>query len=118
MPAPVALVVDESVTPWYHCISRCVRRAFLCGEGRDHRKQWIQDHLRRLVEIFSVDCAGFSIMDNHLHVLLRLDSVRASLWSADEVARRALTLFPLRDVSGKPLPITEDRIARFASDES
>ena len=35
-------LVDSTVTPYYHCISRCVRRAFLCGEGAEHRKQWEQ----------------------------------------------------------------------------
>jgi len=33
MPAPRSTIVDEEVTRWYHCISRCVRRAFLCGRG-------------------------------------------------------------------------------------
>ncbi len=35
--------MDSTVTTYYHCISRCVRRAFLCGEGCEHRKQWIED---------------------------------------------------------------------------
>ena len=38
-----AHLVDPSVTRWYHCITRCVRRAFLLSEGTLDRKQWIED---------------------------------------------------------------------------
>jgi hypothetical protein len=38
-------LVDVSVTRWYHCISRCVRRAFLLGEGLLDRKQWVEDRI-------------------------------------------------------------------------
>jgi hypothetical protein len=66
MATPRSKIVDESVTPWYHCISRCVRRAMLCGEGGEHRKQWIQDRLKLLVEFYAIDCAGFAIMDTSI----------------------------------------------------
>lgn len=116
MPTPRSHIIDESVTPWYHCISRCVRGAQLCGEGREHRKGWLVKRLRWLLEIFAIDCGGFAAMDNHLHLLLRLDSQRAASWSREEVARRWLTLFPIRDAHGRPLPVTEERVSRLAED--
>ena len=89
------------------------RRSF-ADENDSHRKVWIEIRLRELVDIFAINCAGFAIMDNHLHLLLRLDSQRAENWSSEEVARRWLTLFPLRDVSGNALPISESRVTELA----
>jgi hypothetical protein len=116
MATPRAQIVDPSVTPWYHCISRCVRRAFLCGEGFAHRKQWIEDRLKELVELFAIDCAGFAVMDNHLHLLLRLDARHTADWSDQEVARRWLRLFPLRGLDGQALPVSETRVRQLAED--
>ena len=117
MPTSRSKLVDVSVTPWYHCVSRCVRRAFLCGDNHAHRKQWIENRLRELVGIFAIECAGFSVMDNHLHLLLRIDSRKSEGWSGKEVARRWFALFPMRDIQGQPTAITDARVARFAANE-
>ena len=46
-------------------------------------------------------------MDNHLHVLVRLDPDVAKNWSDEEVVRRWGRLFPPRDKSRQPLPVSE-----------
>jgi REP element-mobilizing transposase RayT len=73
MTMPGRQLVDVAVTRYYHCISRCVRRAFLCGEGVTHRKAWIEARLEVLAKHFAVSVCGFAILDNHLNVLCRLD---------------------------------------------
>jgi len=103
-----AHLVDLSVTRWYHCITRCVRRASLLGEGPSDRKLWIDNRLRELAEIFSVAVGGFSVLDNHLHLLMRLDSEVAAGWSDEEVVRRWGRLFPPRDKFRQPLPVSND----------
>jgi len=100
--------VDPSVARWYHCVSRCVRRAFLLGDQAHDRKEWIENRIEELAQIFAIAVGGFSVMDNHLHVLLRLDLNVANDWSNEEVVRRWGRLYPARDKSGQPLPLTDD----------
>lgn len=95
MPVARKNIVGPKVTPWYHCISRCVRRAFLCGGGNAHRKDWIKSRLEFLSQVFAVNVGAFSAMDNHLHVLLRLDREQAEVLSPQEIARRWGVLCPL-----------------------
>ncbi len=77
-----------------HCINRCVRRCFLCGEdpatGRnyEHRKRWLEDRLKFLAGQFGIDVLGFAIMSNHFHLVLRNRPDVVALWSDREVARR------------------------------
>ena len=101
-------LIDVSVTRWYHCVTRCVRRLSLLGDGSSDRKQWVEDRLKELAEIFAVGVGGFSVMDNHLHLLVRLDPEVAAAWSDDEVVRRWGRLYPPRDKSRKPLPISDE----------
>jgi len=61
-----AHLVDPSVTRWYHCVTRCVRRAFLLGDDPSDRKLWLDNRLEELSQIFSVAVARFSVMDNHV----------------------------------------------------
>jgi hypothetical protein len=56
-------LVDLSVTRWYHCVTRCVRKAFLLGEGDHNRKEWLENRLEELADIFAVAVGGFCVMD-------------------------------------------------------
>ena len=109
-------LVDVSVARWYHCVSRCVRKAFLLDEGEDNRKKWLEIRLEELADVFAVAVGGFSLMDNHLHVLLRLDPAVARTWSDDEVVRRWGRLFPPRDKSRQPIPLPEQWIQERLDD--
>jgi REP element-mobilizing transposase RayT len=110
-------LVDVNVTRYYHCLSRCVRRAHLCGEGFEHRKQWIEDRLETLSGCFAVSVCGFAVMDNHLHVLVRLDADDASCWSAEEVVRRWIAAYPPKTAKGEEIEITQAWIEHHAKDE-
>jgi len=98
MTLPRSKYVRDGEEGIYHCYTRCVRRAFLCGfdpvTGRDfsHRKVWVLDRLRFLSSIFAVDVIAYSVMDTHLHNILRLRPDIAATWSDHEVATRWIKL--------------------------
>jgi hypothetical protein len=58
-----------------------VRRAFLLvvGEAEFDRKQWIKRRLEELADSSAVAVGGFSVLDNHLHLLVRLNRAPAHL---------------------------------------
>ncbi len=91
--------VSIEATPYYHCISRCVRRAFLCGEDPvsganfDHRKVWLVEKMKELSGIFAVDICAYAVMSNHYHLVLHVNETQANNWSQEEVETRWKRLF-------------------------
>ena len=108
-------LVDVSLTRWYHVISKTVRGAFLLREGELDRKQWIEDRLQLLSQVFAVELAGFAVLDNHLHLLVNLLPERIDAWSDEEVLRRWFTIHPPR-VNRKPVDVTPQVIREQAAD--
>jgi hypothetical protein len=56
-----AQIVPPDEVGAYHCMARCVRRAFLCGvdpltkHNYEHRKEWIRERLELLASVFAID---------------------------------------------------------------
>ena len=99
MPEPRYRQVSIEATPYYHCVSRCVRRAFLCGSDPltgfnfEHRRQWIVDRIKRVCSVFAVDLCAYAIMNNHYHIVVKINAGRVSDWTDEEVAQRWLQIF-------------------------
>ena len=102
--------VDLTATPYYHCVSRCVRRAYLYGKdfatGKDysHRKQWLVDRIKSLSESFSISIAAYAVMSNHYHLVIHVDSEVPYAWDDDEVAKRWGKIFSHDASSLKDMP--------------
>ncbi|WJG10349.1 transposase [Aliiglaciecola sp. LCG003] len=83
MPLPRKRLICLAETPYYHCVSQCVRRAFLCGKDKfsgktfEHRRQWVEDRLLFLSTVFCIDLYAFAVMSNHTHVVLCVNKEKA-----------------------------------------
>jgi REP element-mobilizing transposase RayT len=104
MTQPRNRLVSLGDTPYYHCVTRCVRRAFLCGKdpstGADcnHRRQWVVDRMNELVRIFAIDVCSYSVMSNHYHIVIRVDPGKAQQWSEKAVVSRWLNIYSGPDI--------------------
>ena len=98
-----SLLVPANAHGVYHCVSRCVRRAWLCGQDpltgadHEHRRQWVEDRLALLAELYAVSIWAYAVMSNHLHVVIEMHADVARDWGPDEVAVRWLELYPPED---------------------
>lgn len=114
MTRPRRELVSLDDTPYYHCTTRCVRRAFLCGTDYvtgscfEHRRGWIGRRIKELAAVFCIDIAAYAVMSNHYHVVLRVNRETAESMTGDEVIERWRCLFtgpPMikRYCAGEPL---------------
>lgn len=92
--------INISITPFYHVMSRCVRRNFLCGFDKlnqtdyTHRKAWIVDRIKFLSNIFAIKTCAYAVMSNHYHIILFVDEDASTKWSDEEVISRWKSIFP------------------------
>ncbi|NRD74904.1 transposase [Shewanella sp. VB17] len=94
MPRPRRTLISIEDTPYYHCCSRVVRRAYLCGDDKytgknyDHRRGWVEAQVLKLSDVFAIDVAAYAVMSNHLHIVLYIDLDKANVWSDREVVEQ------------------------------
>ncbi|MDB1124471.1 transposase [Vibrio algarum] len=87
------LVCLES-THYYHCVSRCVRRSFLCGEDStsgksfEHRRGWIENKIHFLTSVYCIDICAYAVMSNHYHIVTHVDKNQAKNLTLHEVVER------------------------------
>ncbi|WP_341502506.1 transposase [Gallaecimonas sp. GXIMD4217] len=116
MTRPRSELVSVQDTPYYHCVCRCVRRAFLCGEDRltgqdySHRKGWVLARLAELQQVFTIELCAYAIMANHYHLVVHIDAKAAEALADEEVITRWNRLFSL------PLLISRYQSGQLVSD--
>lgn len=104
MPQSRKALISLSDTPFYHCMSRCVRRAFLCGvddysgKNYEHRRDWLEDKLHQTASAFAIKLCAYAVMHNHYHVVLNVRIDIADAWTDLDVVQRWHSLF-----SGNPI---------------
>jgi REP element-mobilizing transposase RayT len=121
MTTPRRFQISLDHTPYYHCTTRCVRRAYLCGKdrhtGKDfgHRKQWLEKRMAELCKVFAVDLLAYAIMSNHYHVVVRLNPTKSETWSDSEIKQRWGKIFSIpEDASSEQLILWRERLCSLS----
>ena len=87
-------LISIEATSYYHCVSRCVRRSFLCGEDKqnqvsyEHRREWIANKMHSLSRLYCIDICAYAIMSNHYHLVVNINQNRAIALSNHQVVER------------------------------
>ena len=129
MPLPRASLVDDHTPGCYHVVSRCVRRAFLCGDAArargeraaagsetTDRKTWVRDLIHAAAQAYAVDVLAYAVMANHLHLVVRTDPHRVEAWTPGDIAARWAHAHPRCAPDGSPRAWTPEEIDEKARD--
>jgi REP element-mobilizing transposase RayT len=85
------------------------------GKDFSHRKHWLEDRVKTLTGVFAVESLDITILDNHLHLILRNRPDIVATWSDEEVARRWLRLH--RQLLQLLAPASDKRVRQFLKDK-
>ena len=83
-----------------YVVNRAVRRVYFMGQDKysginyDYRKVWLERRIEQLAAFFAIDLLAYSILSNHVHLVLRQRPDLVESWDDAEVARRWLMLCP------------------------
>lgn len=103
MTLPRRILINTEATPYYHCVSRCVRRAYLCGKDAltgydfEHRRGWVESRLHFLARAFCIDVCAYAVMSNHYHVVLHINTDKLAALNDDAIVSRWQMLHRLPD---------------------
>lgn len=92
--------INLAATPYYHCMTRCVRSSYLCGvnyeKNKDfsHRKDWIVERIQHLSSVLAIQVCSYAIMSNHYHLVLFVDLDKAKSWQPKDIIERWKQIFP------------------------
>ncbi len=104
-------LIHPDISLWYHCITGCVRGAFLLRSGSEQkRKEWLETRLEELSQVFAVSVGSYCILDNHLHLVLGLQPERLARFSDEEILNRWYILYPPKGSNRKKL--TDEKLQK------
>ena len=79
---------------------------------------WIRARLEFLASIFGIDCLTYTVLSNHLHIVLRSRPDIVNTWTDEEIARRWLRLFPKRKKKdGSPAAPSASELHMITADQ-
>lgn len=110
--------VSLEATPYYHCVTRCVRSGFLCGQdvhtkrSYEHRRSWLEKRIYYVSQAFAIDVCAYAIMHNHYHLVVYINKEQAGQLSEQEVIDRWCSLH------NKPLVIERYERNELGSEEA
>ncbi|MFK5892279.1 MAG: transposase [Pseudomonadota bacterium] len=99
MTTPRKQLISIRDTPYYHVVTRCVRRAFLAGYDKPtktdfgHRRQWIVERMMFLCDVFSIHICSYAVMSNHYHIVLKVSDNKK--WTTTQTLNKWNKLYNL-----------------------